>query len=162
LGKNNISIFSSSPTTLDSSANITHSHIKTILKPLLIMLVLITLITVKAQQLLELVLSTLVKLIAQVAAACTAQTAQELLYGQPGTSGDQAFVACYVDDLVIASKDPQAIIEAFEANSNLSTFEEPRLVTFHVGCDFPPYIEHLVFPVYILNSSKICTFLRKL
>ena len=46
------------------------------------------------------------------------------------------YVACYVDDLMIASKKPQAIIDALEGNPNNFKLKGTGPMTFHLGCDF--------------------------
>ena len=46
------------------------------------------------------------------------------------------YVACYVDDLLIASKNPQAIIDALEGEPNKFKLKGTGAVEFHLGCDF--------------------------
>ena len=46
------------------------------------------------------------------------------------------YIAVYVDDLLIASKDPQSIITALESHPNLFKLKGTGPITFHLGCDF--------------------------
>ena len=46
------------------------------------------------------------------------------------------YLACYVDDLLIASKNPQAIIDALEGEPNKFVLKGTGPVSFHLGCDF--------------------------
>jgi len=46
------------------------------------------------------------------------------------------YIACYVDDLLIASKKPQAIIDALTAAPNNFKLKGTGPTTFHLGCDF--------------------------
>lgn len=46
------------------------------------------------------------------------------------------YIACYVDDLMIASKNPQGIIDALAAAPNNFKLKGTGPVTFHLGCDF--------------------------
>ena len=46
------------------------------------------------------------------------------------------YIACYVDDLLIASKDPQKIIDALEAEPHKFKLKGTGPVTFHLGCNF--------------------------
>ena len=46
------------------------------------------------------------------------------------------YIACYVDDLLIASRNPQAIIDALEGDPNNFILKGTGKVKFHLGCDF--------------------------
>ena len=46
------------------------------------------------------------------------------------------YIASYVDDLLIASKNPQGIIDALEAKPHKFTLKGTGEVKFHLGCDF--------------------------
>ena len=46
------------------------------------------------------------------------------------------YIACYVDDLLIASRDPQSIINGLEATPHSFTLKGTGPVKFHLGCDF--------------------------
>jgi hypothetical protein len=46
------------------------------------------------------------------------------------------YIACYVDDLLIASKKPQAIIMALEAGPHQFLLKGTGPVKFHLGCDY--------------------------
>ena len=46
------------------------------------------------------------------------------------------YIASYVDDLAIASKDPQAIIDALEGAPNNFKLKGTGPMQFHLGCDF--------------------------
>ena len=46
------------------------------------------------------------------------------------------YIACYVDDLLIVSKDPQAIINNLEGKPHSFKLKGTGPVTFHLGCDF--------------------------
>jgi Reverse transcriptase (RNA-dependent DNA polymerase) len=46
------------------------------------------------------------------------------------------YIACYMDDLMIASKDPKGIIDALQGAPNKFKFKGTGPVTFHLGCDF--------------------------
>jgi hypothetical protein len=46
------------------------------------------------------------------------------------------YIACYVDDLMIASKKPNLIIDALEAPPNKFTLKGTGPVKFHLGCDY--------------------------
>jgi hypothetical protein len=46
------------------------------------------------------------------------------------------YIACYVDDLAIASKNPQAIIDALEGAPNNFKLKGTGPMTFHLGCDY--------------------------
>ena len=46
------------------------------------------------------------------------------------------YLACYVDDLAIASKNPQAIIDALEGAPNNFKLKGTGPMQFHLGCDF--------------------------
>ena len=46
------------------------------------------------------------------------------------------YVACYVDDLAIASRNPQAIIDALEGDPNNFKLKGTGPMAFHLGCDF--------------------------
>jgi Reverse transcriptase (RNA-dependent DNA polymerase) len=46
------------------------------------------------------------------------------------------YIAVYVDDLLIASKAPQSIINALEAHPNLFKLKGTGPISFHLGCDF--------------------------
>jgi Reverse transcriptase (RNA-dependent DNA polymerase) len=46
------------------------------------------------------------------------------------------YIACYIDDLMIASRNAQAIIDALEGKPNSITLKGTGPVTFHLGCDF--------------------------
>ncbi len=45
------------------------------------------------------------------------------------------YIAVYVDDLMIASKEPEAIIKALQEEHNL-TLKGTGPTTFHLGCDY--------------------------
>ena len=45
------------------------------------------------------------------------------------------YIAVYVDDLLIASKDPQAIIDMLEKDYNFK-LKGTGPISFHLGCDF--------------------------
>ena len=52
-------------------------------------------------------------------------------------AGDHCkYIACYVDDLLIASKSPQAIIDRLLGKPNNFKLKGTGPVTFHLGCDF--------------------------
>ena len=46
------------------------------------------------------------------------------------------YIACYVDDLLIASKKPQGIIDALMAKPNNYKLKGTGPVTYHLGCDY--------------------------
>ena len=46
------------------------------------------------------------------------------------------YIASYVDDLAIASRNPQAIINALEGNPNNFKLKGTGKMTFHLGCDY--------------------------
>jgi hypothetical protein len=46
------------------------------------------------------------------------------------------YIACYVDDLMIASKNPQAIIDALEGGAHKFKLKGTGPMKFHLGCDF--------------------------
>ena len=46
------------------------------------------------------------------------------------------YIACYVDDLMIASREPQRIIDALLTAPNNFKLKGTGNVTFHLGCDF--------------------------
>jgi hypothetical protein len=46
------------------------------------------------------------------------------------------YIACYVDDLAIASRDPQSIIDALEGAPNSFKLKGTGPMEFHLGCDF--------------------------
>jgi len=46
------------------------------------------------------------------------------------------YLACYVDDLAIASRNPQAIIDALEGAPNNFKLKGTGTLQFHLGCDF--------------------------
>jgi hypothetical protein len=46
------------------------------------------------------------------------------------------YIAVYVDDLAIASKDPQKIIDSLEAKPHELKLKGTGPMTFHLGCDF--------------------------
>jgi hypothetical protein len=46
------------------------------------------------------------------------------------------YIACYVDDLLIASRKPQEIIDALMAAPNNYKLKGTGPVTYHLGCDF--------------------------
>ena len=46
------------------------------------------------------------------------------------------YIAVYVDDLAIASRNPQSIIDALEGNPNNFKLKGTGPMTFHLGCDF--------------------------
>jgi hypothetical protein len=46
------------------------------------------------------------------------------------------YIACYVDDLLIASKNPQGIIDALMAAPNNYKLKGTGPVNYHLGCDF--------------------------
>jgi hypothetical protein len=46
------------------------------------------------------------------------------------------YIACYVDDLAIASRNPQAIIDALEGDPNNFKLKGTGPMEFHLGCDF--------------------------
>ncbi len=46
------------------------------------------------------------------------------------------YIAVYVDDLMIASKNPQAIIDALTNKPNNFKLKGTGPVTFHLGCDY--------------------------
>ena len=46
------------------------------------------------------------------------------------------YIATYVDDLLIASRSPQSIIDALEAGPHKFTLKGTGPVKFHLGCDF--------------------------
>jgi hypothetical protein len=46
------------------------------------------------------------------------------------------YLALYVDDLAIASKNPQAIIDALEGAPNNFKLKGTGTMEFHLGCDF--------------------------
>lgn len=46
------------------------------------------------------------------------------------------YIAVYVDDLMIASRDPKAIISRLEAKPNSFKLKGTGPVTFHLGCDY--------------------------
>jgi hypothetical protein len=46
------------------------------------------------------------------------------------------YIACYVDDLMIASKNPQKIIDALEGNPNDFKLKGTGPIFYHLGCDF--------------------------
>ena len=45
------------------------------------------------------------------------------------------YIACYVDDLLIASKNPQAIVDSLEGKPNNFKLKGTGEVKFHLGCD---------------------------
>jgi hypothetical protein len=46
------------------------------------------------------------------------------------------YLASYIDNLAIASKNPQAIIDALEGAPNNFKLKGTRVMEFHLGCDF--------------------------
>ena len=46
------------------------------------------------------------------------------------------YVACYVDDLLIASKIPQAIIDQLEGEPHKFKLKGTETVEFQLGCDY--------------------------
>ena len=46
------------------------------------------------------------------------------------------YLAVYVDDIMIASKDPQAIIDQLEGAPNNFKLKGTGPITYHLGCDF--------------------------
>ena len=46
------------------------------------------------------------------------------------------YIAVYVDDLLIASKDPKAIIEALESDPINFKLKGTGPLSFHLGCDY--------------------------
>jgi hypothetical protein len=46
------------------------------------------------------------------------------------------YIAVYVDDLAIASKNPQGIIDALEGDPNNFKLKGTGPMAFHLGCDF--------------------------
>ena len=46
------------------------------------------------------------------------------------------YIACYVDDLLIASKTPQAIIDSLQGKPNNFKLKGTGPISFHLGCDF--------------------------
>ena len=46
------------------------------------------------------------------------------------------YIACYVDDLMIASKNPQGIIDALKGDPNNFKLKGTGPISFHLGCDF--------------------------
>ena len=50
--------------------------------------------------------------------------------------GHYEYIAVYVDDLLIASKEPSVIIVALEAHPNLFKLKGTGPIKFHLGCDF--------------------------
>jgi len=46
------------------------------------------------------------------------------------------YIACYVDDLLIASKNPQAIIDGLQEEPHKFQLKGTGPVEFHLGCDF--------------------------
>ena len=46
------------------------------------------------------------------------------------------YIACYVDDLLIASRNPQSIIDALMAEPHKFKLKDSGPVSFHLGCDF--------------------------
>ena len=46
------------------------------------------------------------------------------------------YIACYVDDLLIASRNPQAIIDGLMAAPHKFKLKGTGPVSFHLGCDF--------------------------
>jgi hypothetical protein len=46
------------------------------------------------------------------------------------------YIACYMDNLMIASRQPQAIIDALTKPSNNFKLKGTGPVAFHLGCDF--------------------------
>jgi hypothetical protein len=46
------------------------------------------------------------------------------------------YIACYVDNLMIASRDPNAIIDALTAHPNKFKLKGTGPISFHLGNDF--------------------------
>ena len=46
------------------------------------------------------------------------------------------YIAVYVDDLLIASKDPKSIIEALESDPINFKLKGTGPLSFHLGCDY--------------------------
>ena len=46
------------------------------------------------------------------------------------------YIGVYVDDLIIASKDPQAVIDALMAKPHSFKLKGTGPVEFHLGCDY--------------------------
>ena len=80
--------------------------------------------------------------------------------------GHYEYVAVYVDDLLIASKDPSSIITALEAHPNLFKLKGTGPLKFHLGCDFfrddngtlcmgpKTYIERMIMQYESMFGSK--------
>jgi hypothetical protein len=52
------------------------------------------------------------------------------------TTTNCKYIACYVDNLMIASREPQAIIDALTKPPNNFKLKGTGPVSFHLGCDF--------------------------
>ena len=83
--------------------------------------------------------------------------------------GHYEYVAVYVDDLLIASKDPSSIVTALEAHPNLFKLKGTGPLKFHLGCDFfrdddgtlcmgpKTYIERMIMQYESMFGSKTKT-----